>query len=134
VAPPYLEEPVRIAVFLAQRQFNRALEIVDNLSRKEEYRQAIMRKVFLSWAASEQNIEGQKRIAKRGLEREIPESCLKNVPILNMYAQLAHIAGDNVRFDQTLKRIRELNQTAADNLLSTADFFDRWEDFEPELA
>ena len=133
VEPPYLEKPVRIAVFLAQRQFRRALEIVDSLSIKHEYGQAIMRKVFLSWASSEQTDEGQRRVAERGLEREVPQSCLNNVPILTMYAQLARIADDNARFEQTLKRIRELNQQAAEAVFSAENLFDGWEDFEPEL-
>jgi tetratricopeptide (TPR) repeat protein len=133
VDPSRMETPVRIAVLLAQRQFNRALNIADSLPRKEEYAQAIMRKVFLTWAGSEQTVEGQRRVAVRGLEREVPESCLKNVPILTMYAQLARIAGDNARFDQILNRICELNKRAADDLSGTKDFFDRWDDFEPEL-
>lgn len=133
VEPPYLEKPVRIEVFLAQRQFKRALEIADSLSAEDEYGQAIMRKVFLTWASAGETDEGQRRIAKRGLEREVPQSCLKNVPILTMYAQLARIADDNARFDQTLKLIRELNQQVAEDVSKAEDLFDRWEDFEPEL-
>ena len=93
-----------------------------------------MRKVFLAWASSKQISEDQRRIAERGLEREVPQSCLKNVPILTMYAQLARIAGDNDRFDQTLNQIRELNPQAADIISGAEDLFDVWEDFEPELS
>jgi tetratricopeptide (TPR) repeat protein/SAM-dependent methyltransferase len=133
VEPPNLEKPVRIAVFLAQRQFRPALEIADTLSTKDEYGQAIMRKVFLKWASAEKTVEGQRRIAEKGLEREVPQSCLNNVPILTMYSQLARIAGDTDRYDQVIKRIREINIQAAENISGAEDLFDVWEDFEPEL-
>lgn len=134
VEPSHLEKPVRIAVLLAQRQFRPALEVVDSLSTKDEYGQAIMRKVFLSWARAEQTDEARRRIAERGIEREVPLSCQNNVPILTMYAQLACIAGDSERFDQMLNRIRELNQQAAEYISSSENLFDVWEDFEPELS
>ncbi|MDA8083856.1 MAG: hypothetical protein M0024_09400 [Nitrospiraceae bacterium] len=133
VEPSHMATPVKIAVLLAQRQFRKALEVVDSLSTIQEYGQAIMRKVFLSWASAEQTDEGRRRVAERGLEREVPQSCISNVPILTMYAQLARVAGDNDKFDQTLKRIRALNQQAAEDISGSTDPFDRWEDFEPEL-
>lgn len=133
IEPSYMEKPIRISVFLAQKQFNRALEVIDTFPRKDEYGQAILRKIFLSWASVEQTAEGQQRIAKLGIEREIPQSCLNNVPILTMYAQLAYIARDNVRAEQTLKRIRKLNPRAAKDFSRVRNLFDRWEDFDPEL-
>jgi hypothetical protein len=133
VEPPHLEKPVRITVFLAQRQFNRALEISDSLPANSEYGQAIMRKIFLSWAYAEGTADGQRRVAERGLEREIPQSFKNNVPILTMYAQLACIAGDNARFEKTLKLIRKLNQQVAEEVSNADNLFDSWEDFEPDL-
>lgn len=133
VQPPYLEEPVRIAVFLAQRQYRKALDVVDGLSTKDEYGQAIMRKVFLAWAKQEQTGEGRRKIAERALEREVPQSCKSNVPILTMYAQLARIAGDDTRYTETVEQIRRLNPRAADDIDRSENLFDAWEDFEPEL-
>lgn len=133
VEPPHLELPVKITVSLARRQFRDALKLVDSLPTKDEFGQAIMRKIFLSWAKAEQSVQGRRRIAERGLEREVPPSCLKNVPILAMYAQLAFIADNDTRFEQTINQIRELNPQAADNISNTTNPFDGWEDFEPEL-
>ena len=133
VEPSYLEKPVRVEVLLAQKQFSRALELADSISAENEYGQAVMRKVFLTWASAEETDEGQRRVAEQALEREVPQSCIKNVPILTMYAQLARIANDNARFDQTIKLIRGLNQQVAEEVSKAEDLFDRWEDFEPEL-
>lgn len=133
VEPKHLKKPVEISVLLAQKQFSRALDVVDNHSTKDEHGQAIMRKIFLTWASSKHTSDGQRRIAERGIEREIPESCLNNVPILTMYAQLAYIAGDNEKFDQVLMRIKELNQQAGNDISNPDNLFDNWEDFEPEL-
>lgn len=133
VEPPHLDKPVRITVFLAQKQFRRALEIVDSLSTKDEYGQATMRKIYLSWAKAEQTGENRRRVAELALEREIPESCKSNVPILTMCAQLARIAGDNDRFDRIVDQIRMHNPDAAEVVAYALDVFDSWEDFEPEV-
>lgn len=134
IDPPRLEKPVKIAVYLAQRHFRKALEIADSLSSMDEYGQAIMRKIFLIWAGSEPNAKNKQHIAQKGLEREIPSSCQNNIPILAMYAQLARIANDNTRFDQTLALIRKYHSLTAENILGIDNPYDRWDDYEPELV
>jgi len=134
VDPARLFEPVRITVLIAQKQFRQALQVVDSsISTNEEYGQALMRKVFLSWASSQRTTEERKRVAERALERKIPQSCQNNVPILTMHAQLARIANDDAQFEKTLRRIGELNQQAADDLSNSETLFDTWDDFDPEL-
>ena len=133
IEPSYLRVPVEIAVAIAQKQFTKALEKADTISPEDEYGQAIVRKIFLIWANSESYPEQKIHIAQKGLERQIPDFCKMNIPILSMYAQLALIANDTSRLDQTLSLIRKNNPAVADSILF-ANVCDSWVDYDPELS
>jgi len=133
IEPPYLRLPVEITVAIAQKQFSKALEKADSISSENEYGQAIIHKIFLIWANSELYPERKIHIAKKGLERKIPDFCKRNIPILSMRAQLARMANDSLQLEETIALIRQSNPSVAESIL-TVSGCDSWEDYNPELS
>lgn len=131
VVPAYLEIPTRIAVLLAQNNFAKALELADALPKSEEYVHAIIYKIFHTWATSEQRDERKQRIAKMGMQRELPRDYYRNVPMLAMYVQLAHMAGCEEKIEDIMNFVSSDNQQMVRQLIGEDDSVDN-RNFEPE--
>jgi tetratricopeptide (TPR) repeat protein len=133
VEPAYLAVPVEIAACLAQKQFRRALDLIKKLSATTEYNQAIILKLYLAWANSENEDITKQRIAANAIVQTVPAEFQCNVPIMTMFAQLAKIAVNETLFHETVEIIGKANPTAAAKLNAEMEVSDDWDDFEPDL-
>jgi len=133
VEPQSLKGAVEVAARVALGQFEEALRKLQDVVVPEEYREALFRRVYLSWIRDEDDEESRREIAQRAIKRNVPGNLHTNVPIVAMQAQLASIAGDEPMVNCCLELVHQVNPNAANRITEGLTCLELWDDVEAAI-
>lgn len=130
VEPAGLIGAVRVAASIAAGNFTQALRQLSDVDAPEEYREALFRRVYLSWLRVESDEAVRSNLARTAIERPLPRHLQNNVPLLTMQAQLASIAGDELLVERYIELVRNVNPNVAARLFESMEQLQFWDDVE----
>lgn len=127
--------PILVEILIGEKKWKPALELLKNISGKDEHSVGLKKKVYLRWARAEMDPQLQANIALQGLEVPMAPSLQNNIPIMVTSARLSLIADERDEFLHILKIIEGINPKIADMLAREDDEPYYWEeDIDPGMV